>query len=137
MRLELNWIAAALALALLTQPGCRWRHARELADPGALEVTRYRVTEAEARGQTYIMAEIRNPASQPMAGATATAMLRGAGGETVGSQSLPVPRLKPGESCVVSFDLASHGKHKDVSFSFAAPSRGPRKPEAPASNDAH
>jgi hypothetical protein len=105
-------------------PGCRRGAGNDVADPGALQVTRYRVTEAQSVGMTYIIAEVTNPAAQPVPGASLGAVLRGAAGESLGTGNQPLPPLKPGETCVTSFAIASHGKHKDVEFAFALPTRG-------------
>lgn len=128
-----GWLLVA-ALALLTQPGCRGRHGNGHADPASLEVARYRVTEAESRGQTFLMAEIVNPTGLPIAGATLTATLQGPGGEALGSQTRTVPRLKAGERCVISFAITARGKHKDVSFSFGPPGDNAPGPVSPATN---
>jgi hypothetical protein len=113
-----------LALALALLPGCKRGAGNGVAEPGVLQVTRYRVTAAQAVGMTYIMAEVSNPARQTVPGATVSAVLRGAGGESLGTGSRPLPELNPGESCVASFAIASHGKHKDVEFAFTPPTRG-------------
>jgi hypothetical protein len=119
-------LAVALCLTLVMLPGCRHAGTSGVAEPGALQVSRYRVTEAQTVGMAYIMAEVTNPAREPVPAATITAVLRGAAGESVGTGSRPLPRLNPGESCVSSFAIATHGKHKDVEFTFSDAARRER-----------